>query len=303
MRGKTHNEYVSELGIKNPNILVRGKYINKRTRIEVQCKVCGRTWMARPSDLLSGSKCLDCTIKARRKTHDDFIQELNKINPNVEILSEYKSNHEKVKCKCKIDNYVWLSIPSNLLHNHGCPKCSRKYNRTPEEFISEIKVISPTIEILSDFNNVSENVKCRCKIDGHIWYASPRGLLKGYGCKVCNESKGEKKIKKCLNEKNVDFKWQKSFDCLTGVGGGLLSYDFYIPRYNLLIEYQGEFHDGTVKYQSERAYEIQVEHDKRKSNYAKSHNINLLEIWYWDFDNIDKILTEKFNELQRKQVA
>lgn len=38
---------------------------------------------------------------------------------------------------------------------------------------------------------------------------------------------------------------------------------------------------------------IQDEHDKRKRNYAKEHNINLLEIWYYDIDNIEDILLER----------
>lgn len=300
MKTKTHEEYISELETKNKNVLILGKYINKRTRIETQCKSCGRIWMARPNDLLVGGKCLYCAAKSRRKTHDEFIAELNNINSNIEILSTYKSYHEKVQCKCKVDDFVWFATPANLLSNHGCPKCSKKYNRTPMEFVSEISKISPTIEVLSDFNNVSENVKCRCKVDGHIWYASPRGLLKGYGCKACNESKGERKIKEYLNKNGVNFEWQKTFKDLTGVGGGLLSYDFYIPKYNLLIEYQGEFHDGTVKYQSKEDYAIRVEHDNRKRNYSKTHNIELLEIWYWDFDNVEIILTKKLDELYRK---
>jgi len=77
---------------------------------------------------------------------------------------------------------------------------------------------------------------------------------------------------------------------LIGVGGGNLSYDFYLPNYNLLIEYQGEFHDGTAIQQSKEKFKKQLEHDKRKREYADNHNINLLEIWYWDFDNIEKIL-------------
>lgn len=37
----------------------------------------------------------------------------------------------------------------------------------------------------------------------------------------------------------------------------------------------------------------QQEHDRRKREYAKSHNIELLEIWYWDFDNIEEILDKR----------
>ena len=76
-----------------------------------------------------------------------------------------------------------------------------------------------------------------------------------------------------------------------------MSYDFYIPSYNLFIEYQGEYHDGTVSIQTEINFLRQQEHDKRKRNYAKLHNIQLLEIWYWDFDNIYEILNNTLHNL------
>lgn len=63
--------------------------------------------------------------------------------------------------------------------------------------------------------------------------------------------------------------------------------------FDLLIEYQGNFHDGSSfvgDFFTKERLEIQKEHDKRKRKYAKEHNIKLLEIWYWDFDNIEKIL-------------
>lgn len=31
---------------------------------------------------------------------------------------------------------------------------------------------------------------------------------------------------------------------------------------------------------------------EEKRQYAKAHNIKLLEIWYWDFDNIEEILNK-----------
>jgi very-short-patch-repair endonuclease len=71
-----------------------------------------------------------------------------------------------------------------------------------------------------------------------------------------------------------------------------LSYDFYLPSYNLLIEYQGEYHDGTANNQSKDAFLRQQEHDKRKLEYSVEHNIELLEIWYYDFENIENILQQ-----------
>lgn len=34
---------------------------------------------------------------------------------------------------------------------------------------------------------------------------------------------------------------------------------------------------------------------KDKREYAKSHNIELMEIWYWDKDKINEILSNKLN--------
>lgn len=73
-----------------------------------------------------------------------------------------------------------------------------------------------------------------------------------------------------------------------GINNGLLSYDFYLPKYNLLIEYQAEQHDHQCGIFG--SFERQQEHDRRKRKYAEEFNISLLEIWYYNFDKIEEIL-------------
>lgn len=81
---------------------------------------------------------------------------------------------------------------------------------------------------------------------------------------------------------------------MLGLGNGNLSYDFYLPDYNLLIECQGIQHESWRKnWITKEDFEKQLEHDRRKREYAKKNNINLLEIWYYDMDNIENILIEK----------
>ena len=89
------------------------------------------------------------------------------------------------------------------------------------------------------------------------------------------------------------------YDSLIGLGGGNLSYDFYLPDYNLLIECQGIQHESYTKgfHKTKKDFERQLEHDRRKREYAKQHNIKLLEIWYYDMDNIEDILIKEL-ELQ-----
>ena len=76
-----------------------------------------------------------------------------------------------------------------------------------------------------------------------------------------------------------------------------LSYDFYLPNLNLLLELQGEQHEYFIKglHRTQRNFERQLEHDRRKREYAKQHNIKFLEIWYYDIDNIEEILTKQLN--------
>lgn len=73
-RKKTHNEYVYELSVKNPNIEVVDNYIDTQTPIQHYCKKHKIYWNISPSSALKGSGCSECSkekISAKhRKTHE-----------------------------------------------------------------------------------------------------------------------------------------------------------------------------------------------------------------------------------------
>lgn len=86
------------------------------------------------------------------------------------------------------------------------------------------------------------------------------------------------------------------------IGNHKYRYDFYLPDYNLIIEYDGEQHympvnfgENDIKRMEEKLRTTQ-EHDKIKNDYCKKHNINLLRIPYWEKQNIETII---YNHLQR----
>ena len=118
----------------------------------------------------------------------------------------------------------------------------------------------------------------------------------GVYCRDCNNSQLEEKCKKILNQYNIKYEREKEFEKLIGEGNKPLRYDFYIPDYNLLIECQGEQHERWIEsWITKEGFEKQLEHDKRKKQYSKQHNIKLLEIWYYDMDNIEDILIKELN--------
>ena len=78
----------------------------------------------------------------RKKTHEEFVEEMKVKNPNIKILGKYKTAKEKVECLCSICKHEWEATPSSLLSGRGCPRCNNQFKRTHEQFVSEIKVIS-----------------------------------------------------------------------------------------------------------------------------------------------------------------
>ena len=299
-RNKTTEEFINELKEINGDIIILGKYINNKTKIKCKCKIDGYKWEAVPSNLLSGQGCPKCANNKMKLTHKEFMDRMKKINSDIEILGEYVNSQIKIKVRCKIDGYEWEVVPNNLLNGRGCPKCVGR-NKTTEEFKQEMKEINDNIEILGEYKGAMTKIKCKCKIDGHEWEVTPRDLLKGIGCPKCNESKGEKRIGKYLDSKNIEYKPQYRFDdCKNKYK---LPFDFYIPSLNIAIEYDGEDHYIIFKRSKNESYEEAMDRfigrkikDTIKTIYCKENNIKLIRIPYWDFDKIEEILEKELEE-------
>lgn len=306
---RSHEEFIEKMNSINPKIEILNKYINSKTYIKCKCKIDNYIWETKPSILLNNHGCPECS-KTKPLTTQELKERIDIISPNIEIIGEYINSKSPIQCKCLIDGCIWYPIPNNLLKGTGCPQCAGTKNKTHEEFMLELNKINPNILVLSKYINSKYKIKCQCLIDYKVWWSTPNNLLRGSGCPECNQSKGEKECKRVLISKgfieisqkeynklsNSDKNYiilQKEFKGLIGLKGGNLSFDFYIPKYNLLIEYQGEYHDGSSNNQTEEEFEYQQEHDRRKREYSKNNNINLLEIWYYDFDNIEEILTNQ----------
>ena len=76
-----------------------------------------------PSDLLKGHGCPNCSRNVTR-THEEFINEMKNINPNLEILGHYTNTRMKIDYECKICGKKTSARVSKLLEGCGCPHCS-----------------------------------------------------------------------------------------------------------------------------------------------------------------------------------
>lgn len=129
---------------------------------------------------------------AIRKTHEQFILEMNEINPNIEILGEYINAKTKILCRCKIDGCEWMADPDHLLRGHGCPVCARKKvkntvhkRKTHEEFVSSCDKWNPDIEVLGEYTGTLDPITCKCKKCKAVFLQIARKVSEGVGCPVC----------------------------------------------------------------------------------------------------------------------
>jgi rubrerythrin len=298
---KTNEQFLLELNKITTTIVPLEKYKGALEKIFVECTECGHQWYVQPHSLLQGKGCNVCSSirggSKQRKTHEQFVDELYEKYPNLTVDSPYTTMHDSVTFSCSVCNHTFERVAADIFYNGGCPICNVNNlpQRQPKEldtFLNDLYKKNKDIVYLDGYTKAYSKLHVRCKKCGHDWWAVGTSITAGVGCPSCNISHGEKHIKTYLCDNGIKFIPQKTFDGLVGVGGGKLSYDFYIPDFNLLIEFQGEFHDGTVPLQTEIAFLKQQEHDKRKREYACKHNIQLLEIWYYEYDHIDNILDD-----------
>lgn len=293
---KTTKEYANELAIKNPTIEVVGEYRGANKKIMHHCLIHDIYWEATPTRMLGGSGCEECKKEkirlANKKTHEQYVNEVKIINPNIIVLGEYVNAETPILHKCLIHNIEWMAFPVSVLRGGGCYECgieksSSIRRKSHEQYVAEVMEINSDIEVVGIYVGSNIPILHKCKIDGYEWYAIPSNILFGYGCPQCNESSGERQIRQWLESNNIKYIYQMPFiDCHDILP---LPFDFYLPNYNIAIEYQGEQHYRPVKYfGGEEKFELQQKHDDIKKKYCANNNIKLLEIPYWE--NVEETL-------------
>ena len=125
-------------------------------------------------------------------------------------------------------------------------------------------------------------------------------LTQGVGCPSCVKSKFELSVQSFLDEHNIYFIPQYKFKNCKDKNP--LPFDFFLPKYNTVIETDGEGHYIPIKWSSnftdddaQMQLRLVQKHDKIKNNYCIKNNINIIRIPYWEKNNIRDILIQKLN--------
>ena len=193
-----------------------------------------------------------------------------------------KIEGSKLHLRCKNGHY-YIQDRRNLLSGRKCDEC-RKINRnfTKEDVISEFyKIHMGYFKYNMDgYKTLHSKIKITCENE-HTFLQKASNHLQGKGCPICRESYGERYIRKYLESNKIKFERQKKFNDCKFINK--LPFDFFLPDYNILIEYDGLQHFKPVKqFGGESEFIKTVKKDKIKTDYCLNNNINLIRISYKD---------------------
>ena len=208
----------------------------------------------------------------KKKTIQEVREYIN--NEGYTLLSDgYINCNQELEIICPNGHNIKMAW-KRFENGRRCPQCSERswINRKKNiESINEI-ISKEGYKFLEEYTTAKTKMKCSCP-NGHIFEINWNNFKSGKRCPYCRKSKGEEIIKSILEELKIDFISQYKFkDCKDLLP---LPFDFYLPNYNLIIEYDGEQHfDVNRAFNSnENKFWETVIHDAIKNAYCEDNNI------------------------------
>lgn len=231
----------------------------------------------------------------------------------VERASNNSSGNAMWKCLCSCGNTT-IASGTDLRRGHyqscGCHATEARHKDTlVGQRFGKLLVLSRDEEYETLYFTGKHSLsywKCRCDC-GMISTHSYNSLKNGTCSCGCVTSRGEYKIKQLLEEHNISFEMQKTFnDCRYTDTNMPARFDFYINN-EFLLEFDGEQHyrcDNRYWHTDENFVQVQ-QRDAYKNKWCAMKHIVLKRIPYWCLSSltIDDIMTDKFIVEDKNNVA
>ncbi len=273
-------------------------YTNSTKKVKIICSKHG-IFEQLPSTHITkqGKGCRKCVYDSYKDTIQKFILKANKIHNHkydYSLLTETTefNRHNYINIICP-NHGIFSQRNDSHLSGYGCKKCTQEYKLylSMKKFIDKSKLIHKNVYDYSlvHYKGKDNKIEILCPIHGNF-KQTPHNHLKGKGCLYCKESKGEKEIRNFLLENKIKFTAEKRFpECKHKY---TLPFDFYLPDYNICVEFNGFQHYKPVNYWGgDKGFELIKLRDEIKINYCKNNNITLIIIK--ENENIKKILNNK----------
>ena len=225
-------------------------------------------------------------LMSKRKTIEEYKEQVKKVwgdRYTIPPYSVYNGTHSNITVTCPIHGDFEVEAKS-FLYGHGCKKCANEKKHNNNNLLTEEEVIKNLKEVLGDtylldkvgYYNARTKIYLGCRKHGYfpIRYHDALNL---HGCPFCKQSRAEILLKKTFEDEKIYFFPQHSFDWMKTSTYGKLSYDFYLPKYNIAVECQGRQHFESVDaFGGETEFKKVLERDKKKVKLTNDYGIKLI---------------------------
>lgn len=293
-------------------------YTNVSSLVTVTCPVHG-DFKVKANNHLNGANCKQCSkqgikhkitkrLKKKKSTkkllQEDFTARFNEMHSDKYFLtdkSNYKGYNQKVIISCK-EHGEFQITPSHLFSGRGCPICGNNKQKSKEEVIKLITKAQPYSDFdygELEYKGIHKSSLFKCNKCGCYFRNSPSNLIYHQnGCPSCSGSIMEKEIKHLLEENDIKYEFQKTFDWL--VNKGHMYLDFYLEDYNIAIECQGLQHFEEVNFGNAKTLLVESKsRDVLKRELCEEHNIEVLYYANYNYNFHYSVFTDK-EELLKK---
>lgn len=245
---------------------------NGFNHVTYKCKCsCGKIIYVKGSSIYKQKSC-GCSRRCKDITGEQY----GKLTVTKMIYDKYDETYCECVCECgRIIEVKRASLVSGNTKSCGC--------------IHSPTMIGKRFDKLLVINEFYENKHkyCICQCDcGNITTILGHSLTNGNstscGCKRQEKvSIREKIIREYFEDHKIQYICDKTFPSLKGIGGKSLRFDFYLPTYNTLIEYDGEQHFVPKDFfGGEESFLVQKQNDEIKNRFCIEKNIPLTRIPY-----------------------
>ena len=266
------------------NIKRIGAVVGSLMPILFKCEKCDYEWSATPSNIFHIHNKTGCPRCSNRIKLTNEIIDHRLIARNIKRVGEVVGCVIPIVFECLICKYIWKTCPNNITNNEtGCPKCAGKAPLTNDEI--DKKLVGRNIKRIETVINSLTDIFFECLVCDYLWKTTPNNIINNEtGCPRCSSGKNEKLIFHMLKNNNVIFDYQLQLNKIIETEKRNIKIDFYIKKYNTIIEYNGRQHympvcfGGIEQSRAEDNFIKRQERDWYLQNFCDINNIKLIWI-------------------------
>lgn len=267
------------------------------------CPFCGKEFSTYICNIKTGNTkscgCETAKLISSNLSKDISGQKFGYLTALYSLDEKDGGGHTIWKCICDCGKECEVTI-NNLVSGNtkSCGdinNCKYAYKNSGKRAIDITGQRFGKLVAIKEIYRKNKQVYWQCRCDcGNLTVKSVR-QLKSWKVQSCGclKSKGEEYIIKKLTEKNISFVTQKKFSsCINSETGYPLIFDFYLPDYNLCIEYNGiQHYEAKGGWNNESNLQSQKQKDKIKFDWCIANNIRIEYIRY------DQSIDDRLNQI------